>query len=195
MLNLILEELMPLYRDVYDFATVDINRPLQGIKGFSRETIIAVVTNIESQEFRRRQIATSNLPQEHPRAGTTDDVECFFSLLRKKLGDSFTHKQFKCCWRSMCSEFCKKSRPDLPFYYFTASSHYRDENEPNFDESDETPRLHQVQMRYREDGSIFAAGRAQLPVRNHLSVRARFHRTAVDLPPPPGYERTGEHDY
>ena len=30
---------------------------------------------------------------EHPRASTTDDVECFFSVLRDMVGKDFTHKQ------------------------------------------------------------------------------------------------------
>ncbi|XP_077869194.1 uncharacterized protein LOC144360307 [Saccoglossus kowalevskii] len=195
MLNYILEDLMPWHKEVYDFATIDVNRPLKGVKGLSRESLIAIVTNIESQEFRRRQICSDNFQAEHPRAGTTDDIECFFSMVRRKLGDSFTHKEFKCCWRAMCREFCKKASPDLPFFYHTVSSRYTNEDQPSFDDEDETQRLHSVRLRSRDDGSLFTAGRAYLPVRNSLSVRARFHRTALDLPPPPGYERTLEHVY
>ena len=46
------------------------------------ETVIAVTTNIESMELRRCQNDDIGYV-EHPRAGTTDDVEaiiyCFFS--------------------------------------------------------------------------------------------------------------------
>ena len=38
-------------------------------------------------------ILNSYLPLEHPRAGTTDDVECFFSVLRYVVGKDFTLKQ------------------------------------------------------------------------------------------------------
>ena len=30
---------------------------------------------------------------EHPRASTSDDVECFFSVLRDMVGKDFTHKK------------------------------------------------------------------------------------------------------
>jgi len=45
------------------------------VQGFSRETVVALAANIE---WRRRYLAEHNLPPEHPRASTTDDVECFF---------------------------------------------------------------------------------------------------------------------
>lgn len=37
----------------------------------------------------------TNIPQEHPRASTTDDVECFFSVLRDSVGKDFTLKEVK----------------------------------------------------------------------------------------------------
>ena len=77
------------------------SRPFQGIRGFSRETFIAVTTNIESQEYRRREKEAIGWA-EHPRAGTTDDVECFFSLCHQKLGSTFTLKDFKYRWRKIC---------------------------------------------------------------------------------------------
>ena len=33
------------------------------------------------------------IPPEHPRASTSDDVECFFSVLRDMVGKDFTHKE------------------------------------------------------------------------------------------------------
>ena len=75
-------------------------RPVKGICGFSRETVIAVTTNIESIEFRRRENGTLGY-EEHPRAGTTDDVEAFFALLHRFLGLNFTLKQFKALWRKL----------------------------------------------------------------------------------------------
>ena len=47
--------------------------------------MIAVTTNIESIEFRRRESVAHGF-EEHLRAGTTDDVEAFFALLHHFLG-------------------------------------------------------------------------------------------------------------
>ncbi len=52
------------------------------ICGFTKETLIAVTTNIESREWRRQEIASAQLHEEHPRASTSDDCECFFSVMR-----------------------------------------------------------------------------------------------------------------
>ena len=68
-------------------------RDVSGIRGFSRETLVALVANIESREWRRRYLESKQLPEEHPRASTTDDVECFFSILRDSVGKDFTLKE------------------------------------------------------------------------------------------------------
>ena len=57
-------------------------------KGFSRETTTALIANIESTEWVRRQRVNSNLNPEHPRASTTDVVKCFFSVMRDTVGKS-----------------------------------------------------------------------------------------------------------
>ena len=44
---------------------------------------MAVTTNIESQEFRRRYGEEKRLPPEHLRAGSTDDVEGIFAFLHE----------------------------------------------------------------------------------------------------------------
>ena len=90
LLNLVLDELMPWHRDVYDFSCLEviysvivtcsqliINRPISDVLGFSKETLVAVVVNIEGREWRRRMHKS-----EHPRASTSDDVKCFFSMMR-----------------------------------------------------------------------------------------------------------------
>lgn len=59
-------------------------RPVKDICGFSRETVIAVTTNIESMEFRRRQIGDIGY-EEHPRTGTTDNVEAIIAFLHRIL--------------------------------------------------------------------------------------------------------------
>ena len=53
--------------------------------GFSRETLVAVTTNIEGREHLRREQINSGCLLENPRAASTDDVECFFSMMRAKL--------------------------------------------------------------------------------------------------------------
>ena len=68
--------------------------------GFSRETVVVITTNVESIESRRRQNDEIGY-EEHPRAGTTDDVEAFFALLHRYLGVIFTLKDFKALWRKL----------------------------------------------------------------------------------------------
>jgi len=70
-------------------------RSISGVRGFSKETLIALVANIESREWRRKYNSEHNLPAEHPRASTTDDVECFFSVLRDSVGKDFTLKEVR----------------------------------------------------------------------------------------------------
>lgn len=72
-------------------------RPVDHIRGFSRETVIEVTTNIESQEMRRHENGTIGYA-EHPRAGGTDDLETFFGLTHRYVGNVFTLKQFKEFW-------------------------------------------------------------------------------------------------
>jgi len=67
-----------------------IYRNVSGVRGFSRETLVALVANIESRDWRRIFNIKNNIPTEHPRASTTNDVECFFSMLRDNVGKDFT---------------------------------------------------------------------------------------------------------
>ena len=72
-------------------------RPVAGIRGYSRETVVEVTTNIESQELRR----TQNLDigyEEHPQAAETDDLESYFCITHGDLGQIFTSKMFKSYW-------------------------------------------------------------------------------------------------
>ena len=71
-------------------------RPVAGIWEFSRETVVEVKTNIESQELRR----TQNLDigyEEHPQAAETDDLESY-CITHQDLGQIFTLKMFKSYW-------------------------------------------------------------------------------------------------
>ena len=39
--------------------------------------------------------------EKHPRAGTSDDVEAIIALFHRLLGNIFTLKEFKACWRKV----------------------------------------------------------------------------------------------
>ena len=60
---------------------------------------MAVITNIEGCEWRRR--FNKERGPEHPRASSTDDVECFFSMMRDGLGRNFTTKEVKYGFRKI----------------------------------------------------------------------------------------------
>lgn len=96
-------------------------RPVKDICGFSRETVIAVTTNIESMESRRRQNGEIGY-EEHPRAGTTDDVEAIIAFLHRMLGVVFTLKQFKAGWKQVVRLVCTLHYfVALPYCQFPAS--------------------------------------------------------------------------
>ena len=74
-----------------------LHRNINNVQGFSRETLVALTTNIKSREWRHRFCSSNGLPSEHPRASPTDDVECFFSVLRDSKGIDFTLREV-CVW-------------------------------------------------------------------------------------------------
>ena len=51
---------------------------------------MALVANIETREWRYHYNVETGILPEHPRASTTDDVECFCSVLRDTVGKDFT---------------------------------------------------------------------------------------------------------
>ena len=82
---------------------------IDNIKGFTKETLVALTTNIESREWRRQ---LPNRKPEHPRSGTSDDVECFFSVMRDTIGRDFTTKQVKYGFIKNYNEFMKRLDSD-----------------------------------------------------------------------------------
>ena len=62
-------------------------RILNGVRSLTHESL---TTNIESREWRRRELEKAGVHYEHPRASTTDDVECFFSVMSDMVGKHFT---------------------------------------------------------------------------------------------------------
>ncbi|XP_065887166.1 uncharacterized protein [Dysidea avara] len=196
-LNYLLDDLMPWHKEekLRDFSLLEVNRSIAGVRGFSRETIIALAANIESREWRCKYLAANNEPPEHPRASTTDDVECFFSVLRDSVGKDFTLKEVQFGWRRVVHEFAKRLDPELPFYYYTSSrSRFYEGEMPDFDtkgnKSSKPKRIPQYEL-------LGSNNRVTLSVRKSTSIRTSFHNLPVKLPPPPGtvYQLTDEHSY
>ena len=97
-------------------------RLIDGLRGFSRETVIEVAFNIESQEFRRRQ--NNEIGHvENPRASETDDLECLYGMCHSWLGPCFTLKEFKQKWPKIVSYVCCLTEKPLPSC-LTDSSNY-----------------------------------------------------------------------
>lgn len=159
-------------------------RPVKGVRGFSRETLIAVITNIESQEFRRRE--ASSRGKEHPRASSGDDVECFFSILHEQLGKDFTMKAVQNRWRVLCTEFCKQLDTNLPFYYHTSDKErYKITDMPSFDlPPSRTARLDSLRVSRREHIGRHIVGRSAMLSRGSQTIRQQFHSGPVELPAP-----------
>ena len=143
LLNLILEELMPWSNEFYDFGLFEVNRyvhiNINGVKlpstlfmshfrdvtkvcGFTREVLTALVANIETREWRHRDISQHSLNPENPGASNTDDVECFFSVVHDHIGCQF-HFEISSVWlvESM-SRIPKENRcrPSFLLFYLCA---------------------------------------------------------------------------
>lgn len=140
------------------------------------------------QEFRRQYGVEKGLPPEHPRAGSTDDVEGIFAFLHGLLGPIFDEKAFHDVFPKVISEYTKKCDPDLPFYYYTGSNDcYNDGSLASFNVPSSTgeERLDRVCISRRADPGVFVANRAVIPQRGQLSVRSAHFKPAESLPPPP----------
>ena len=55
------------------------------MRGFNWETLVALVANIKTTEWRHHYNVENGIPPEHPRSGTTDDVEYFLKTLLVKI--------------------------------------------------------------------------------------------------------------
>lgn len=84
-----------------------------------------------------------------------------------------------------CRQFCDKTNPELPFYYWTPNERFS-EGQTDFNTASGKPsRLHQLHANRRDNGTVFAAGRAMLPARNSATIRQSIYRFDVGLPPVP----------
>jgi len=164
------------------------------VRGFTRETTTALLTTIESIEWKREYANKGLVPVEHPRASTTDDVECFFSMVRDLLGSSFRLTTVMQEWRKICVEFDKRLDPQLPFYYYTSDhDRYYEGDRPSFNKPSGQPsRLETLRPARRELTSTFVSGRVSLVVKDSLPIRRQFHKLPSALPPPPALQ---QHNY
>ena len=136
-----------------------IYRDIKGMCGFTREVLVAVVADIETAEWRRIELQNQSQPPEHPRASTTDDVECFFSVIRDLVGKDFSLKQVKYTWRKMCVKYEKRIDPELPYYYYTsAHDRFYEGDRPSFNEAKKKKK--KTRLPQREIAS-FVSGRAE----------------------------------
>ena len=123
---------------------------------------MAIVAHIETTE-RRMELLDEGSPSENPRASTTDDVECFFSVARDIVGKNFTLKQVQLAWRKICSEFEKRVNPNLPYYYFTSShDRFYEGQRPSFDHKPTKSKVQRLPA--IESSVLFKSGRASIPV-------------------------------
>ena len=79
-----------------DFRMLDVSRRIQTnrVNGLTKETAAGLIANLTSLELRREEYIQRGLSPEHPRSGTSDNVECSISVLLEMLGDIFNLKDF-----------------------------------------------------------------------------------------------------
>ncbi len=83
--------------------------------------------------------------------------------------------------------------PDLPFYYYTSSkSRYYEGDLPEFSIAGKEPRPSRPPQRE----ILGSTGHVTLTTRGKGTIRTRFHKQPVELPPPPGASVSlTEHSY
>jgi hypothetical protein len=135
-------------------------RQIQGIQGLTREIIIGLTTNIESQELRRCEYKSTDLVPEHPRASLTDDVEGLVGMLHDMFGPVFDHKTLLDQMPKVFNEFSKRMDPQLPYYYWTLyKERHHSDPLPHFNESstDGKERLDDVKISQCADPVVISS--------------------------------------
>ena len=89
LLRWLLSNLMPWLKNTdakLDFRTMDVFRKIQTghVRGLTRETVVGLLANLTSLEMRKKEYRYRNIGPEHPKVGTTDDVEGFIFPLYMK---------------------------------------------------------------------------------------------------------------
>ena len=132
-----------------------------------------------------------------PRASNTDDVECFFSVMRDHVGTNFTLKQAQFAWRKVCVEFQKQINADLPYYYFTSAHDCFYEGPwPSFNDPSKKEKKQRLPRSEQVHTASYTSGRASFSVHGTLTTRSKFHKHPVSVLPPstiPSY--VDEHSY
>lgn len=150
--------------------------------------------------WRSKFIIENELPEDHPRSSTTDDVECIFSILRDLVGANFTLKTVQHTWRKVCAEITKRQDPELPFFYHTsAHDRFYEGERPSFSQPDEggsKRNSREKRPRRSELLSGLVSGRATLSVAASRSIRMTFHNLPLQMPPPPTIlPQSSDHTY
>lgn len=144
--------------------------------------LLWVMVDTESTELRWLENVHAGVSQEHPRSSTTDDVECFFSVMRDAAGWNFTqeHAQVQ-FWK--IGRVLETHWPGLAILLVQVSAQsLLRRSLPGLQrhsafKTQET--WGEYQMR------VTSSFGATLPVTNSLSVRLQFHSRPLALPPPP----------
>ena len=107
---------------------------------------------------------------ENPRSGTTDDVECMFSVMRVLTGKHFTLREVRYTWTKTCIEFAKRLEPNIGFFYFTSShDRFYEGQRPDF--SEKCDKSKNKRVRRREQPANLAYGRSTMPKPGARSTR------------------------
>ena len=166
--------------------SVIFHRPIKGICGLTCEIIVGLIANLETRELRRKEYHERDLPPEHPRASSTDDVEGIIALFHEVMGDHFDLKQFYDEFPKVMSEFAKRIDPDLSFFYWTGhQTRYRNFALPSFNvpSTSGIERLDKVRISRRGNPGVFIASRGSMAQPHGRTTRATHHRDPVPLPP------------
>ena len=123
MLDWILCDWIPGYRNSKgkcDFSSADVRRRIKTNKvhGLTRETVIALLANLTSFQMRRHDDRDRGMTLEHPRSGTSDDVESSISVLQEMLGNVFEIKSFFDSYPKILNEIFKRINPAFPCYHW-----------------------------------------------------------------------------
>ena len=168
MLKWLLVDLMPWTENVpVDFRTLNVSRKIQTdrVRGLTRETVVGLLANLTSLELRRKEYRYRNIDPEHPRSGTTYDVEGFISILQEMLSDIFHLNDFYNSYPKILYEYCKHIDSDLPYFYWTGRKHrFQDFPLPSFNAPSRSgiERLDTIRISRRSDPGVFVASRCTI---------------------------------
>lgn len=92
------------------YAFLRFCRPIKGRCGMTREIIVGVVANLETRQQGREEYTKRDLPPEHPRASSTDDIEGIIALFHEVIDVVFDTKEFYDEFSKIMNKFSKKSQ-------------------------------------------------------------------------------------